>query len=49
MSKTAADLATQLRAFYKTGHEYANYISLTALTHIKHLYKELDRPPSLAL
>jgi hypothetical protein len=49
MLETAIDLAAQLKAFYKTGHEYANYILLITLTYIERLCKELDRPPSLAL
>jgi hypothetical protein len=49
MSKTAIDLATQLKAFYKTGHEYANYILLITLTYIERLCGELDQLPSLAL
>jgi hypothetical protein len=49
MSETAADLAAQLKAFYETGHEYANHISPTTLTHIERLCGELDRPPSPAL
>ena len=49
MSKNTTNLATQLKAFYKTGHEYANHIPPITLTQIKHLYKELDRPLSLAL
>jgi hypothetical protein len=49
MSKTAVNLAAQLKAFYETGYKYANYISPTTLTYIERLCKELDRPPSLAL
>ena len=49
MSKNTIDLAAQLKAFYKIGHKYANYISPTTFTYIKRLYKELDRLLSLAL
>jgi hypothetical protein len=49
MLETAIDLAAQLKAFYKTGYKYANYISPTTLTYIKRLCKELDWPLSLAL
>jgi hypothetical protein len=49
MLEIAADLATQLKAFYKTGYKYANYISPTTLTYIERLCGELDRLPSLAL
>ena len=49
MSKTATDLAVQLKEFYKTGHKYANYILLVVLTYIKWLCKELKCPLLLAL
>ena len=32
MSENTIDLAAQLKAFYETGHEYANHISPITLT-----------------
>jgi hypothetical protein len=49
MLENAIDLAAQLKAFYKTGHEYASRISPIALTYIKRLCRELERLLSLAL
>jgi hypothetical protein len=49
MLENVVNLAAQLKAFYKTGHKYANYISLIAFTHIKRLYRELEQLLSLAL
>ena len=42
MLKTAANLAMQLKAFYKTGYKYTNYILPTTLTYIERLCKELE-------
>jgi len=51
MSKTTVvvDLAAQLKAFYKTGYKYTNYILLVVFEYIIRLYSKLERLFSLLL
>jgi hypothetical protein len=42
MLENTTNLAAQLKAFYKTRHEYANYILLITLTYIERLCRELE-------
>jgi hypothetical protein len=47
MSENTANLAAQLKAFYKTGYKFSNHISPAVLERIIRLCKELERLPLL--
>jgi hypothetical protein len=49
MLEDITNLAMQLKAFYKIGYKYTNYILPIAFIYIKRLYKELEQLLSLAL
>jgi hypothetical protein len=46
-TNAVADLAAQLKAFYKTGYKYTNYILPLVLDYIIRLCSKLERLPLL--